>query len=635
MVHRRLFWPLAGLTLIGGVLRMARLSAPALRGDEAFAYFFAVQPLAEMFALMGQTEPNPPLYWLALRTVAYLAGNSEPALRSLSVWAGVVVVPLAGQILSRLTAGWSDRLSARRLVLAGALLVAVNPTLVWDSQDARTYALTTAVCLAALWATLLAVGRGGRAWPAAALLWLLGLFSHYFALLAFASVAVWAALTPGARGRRRAALGWGGAVVAAYAPWAVYVAPLLIGHRKGWIGPVAPLAAAWRVVAAVGTLWTAPDAPERLAFGLGASVALAIGIAALARRPSAAGLAVLLYAWLTPASLALITAWRPVFYERYFAHSLPALVMVMGVGAGYLAVSARWRYPGRALVILLLASAAVYLRRYYFDADFAKSTDWRAIAAYLAEHATTDDVVIQNLPDPATKYYYRGPAAFVISPPEGLPADPASAQLAAAQAQIDSLSQAYAHVWFLPMPGPAWDTPGYAGRLLRECCLLLEERFVARNHLQVYETPRASLAAMQAFEVEYADGVRLAGYRLLDSDAGLRPGERLRLILYWRTETGVGRDYTVFTHLVAEDGYQAAGWDNPPVGGRRPTSSWQPGETVIDPYSIPVPEGLASGNYSLQVGLYDPVTLARLPVVDSAGRAGGDFVTLPIALTTR
>jgi hypothetical protein len=62
--------------------------------------------------------------------------------------------------------------------------------------------------------------------------------------------------------------------------------------------------------------------------------------------------------------------------------------------------------------------------------------------------------------------------------------------------------------------------------------------------------------------------------------------------------------------------------DRPPLDGAYPTSTWLPGQTIIDRRSIPL-AGVPPGDYRLIVGLYNPATQQRL-----ATTAGLDFALL-------
>jgi hypothetical protein len=109
------------------------------------------------------------------------------------------------------------------------------------------------------------------------------------------------------------------------------------------------------------------------------------------------------------------------------------------------------------------------------------------------------------------------------------------------------------------------------------------------------------------------DGVRLDGYDVLTMDVS--PGGGIAVTLHWRAETTPSTDYTVFVHLVdwSVPGVVAQS-DSHPAQGRRPTSTWQAGDTVLDTHYFTLPEELPPGQYELIVGMYRLDTLERLRV---------------------
>ena len=74
-------------------------------------------------------------------------------------------------------------------------------------------------------------------------------------------------------------------------------------------------------------------------------------------------------------------------------------------------------------------------------------------------------------------------------------------------------------------------------------------------------------------------------------------------------------DYIVFVHLLDSDGMLLASHDGPPATGSRPTSTWQPGEQIIDIHAFQLPEVLDSELFTLSVGLYSRDTQERQMVV--------------------
>jgi hypothetical protein len=110
--------------------------------------------------------------------------------------------------------------------------------------------------------------------------------------------------------------------------------------------------------------------------------------------------------------------------------------------------------------------------------------------------------------------------------------------------------------------------------------------------------------------------VQLLGFRLTYDNDLLRPGDVLYLSLYWQTGESLALDYKVFVHLVDPTGWIQGQRDNPPVGGTFPTTEWQSDEVIVDRYEVTVSPNAPPGIYRLAVGMYDEVTLDRLPVRD-------------------
>jgi hypothetical protein len=119
----------------------------------------------------------------------------------------------------------------------------------------------------------------------------------------------------------------------------------------------------------------------------------------------------------------------------------------------------------------------------------------------------------------------------------------------------------------------------------------------------------------QPVEASFSDLVHLLGYDLQPRDIG--PGDRLALTLYWKALGRMDTSYTVFVHLIDDDGQIRAQRDAVPGQGDLPTTGWLEGEIVSDTYALDLDAGLPDGEYTLLVGLYDAATGARLPVLPS------------------
>jgi hypothetical protein len=123
---------------------------------------------------------------------------------------------------------------------------------------------------------------------------------------------------------------------------------------------------------------------------------------------------------------------------------------------------------------------------------------------------------------------------------------------------------------------------------------------------------------IQVQEATFAGQIKLLGYNASDP----RPGEALELTLFWQAGEPLGDEVpslNVFTHVLDGSGQLVAGHDSIPGNGRYPTPSWLPELTIVDPHVIQLPPDLPAGDYAIRVGLYDPESGERLPVVAGDG----------------
>jgi uncharacterized membrane protein len=128
----------------------------------------------------------------------------------------------------------------------------------------------------------------------------------------------------------------------------------------------------------------------------------------------------------------------------------------------------------------------------------------------------------------------------------------------------------------------------------------------------------------QPRQAEFWDLITLTGTDL--PQPRLTPGETLPFTLHWQSRTPLTVDLTTFAHLRDAAGHVAAqlDWGPQDAAGYRPTSSWRPGQPVIDSQHLPLPADLPPGDYSLVVGWYYAPTGERLPLTQPDGPAAPD-----------
>ncbi len=342
------------------------------------------------------TENTPPLWYLIAWADSRVLGTGEIALRWPSALAGTLTVPL----------GWAigRELTGRRITaVAAAAFVAVNPLLVWYSQEARAYELFVFTIALAMLCFLRARQKPSAGRLAAfALSGSLALLSHYFAVFLLIPMAL-ALVFDVLPLSDRAGVGAGGgprenarstraariAAVCALALVGLALLPLISaqgGHGTQWIGH-------WALSSRLATI------PQYYLTGyMGA--ALGHGIELLVALPIIAGLALGLWRVLDAreeraAAMVLLIAAGGVLIPIALAllgadYLAPRnLVGAMVPVSALIAVVVVSRRAGRAGVVLASLIAVAFLA-ISLDVDFSprlQRGDWRGLAKVLARPA--------------------------------------------------------------------------------------------------------------------------------------------------------------------------------------------------------------------------------------------------------
>ncbi|MCC7353688.1 MAG: glycosyltransferase family 39 protein [Anaerolineae bacterium] len=241
-MSHRLRWALIALILLAWGLRLYRLEAQSLWYDEAVTAD-VVQLGLERLTRWTANDIQPPFYYYLLAGWVGLAGSGEWALRFPSALFGLLAVPLAYALGRRLFARGGEW--GRRAAFLAALFACLSPLYVYYAQEARMYALLTALGLLMavflvdwLHTPLRQEQRRDR-WLAMIAVSIAAVYTHYYAfflILAFALyfLAVWS--------RRRPRLVGAEALIAlvsigvAYFPWFPFVANRYQADASYWRG---------------------------------------------------------------------------------------------------------------------------------------------------------------------------------------------------------------------------------------------------------------------------------------------------------------------------------------------------------------------------------------------------------------
>ncbi|MBU1879764.1 MAG: hypothetical protein KJ734_12500, partial [Chloroflexi bacterium] len=310
-----------------------------------------------------------------------------------------------------------------------------------------------------------------------------------------------------------------------------------------------------------------------------------------------------------------------------------ALALAVAAGVAMWAAAhwrARRRWDARRVALLALTAVlamgglvAAVLPRYQTDPRFGTRQDERDAIAYLEGAVRPGDALIVTTTADLGVFWNTNRARvpwyslYPSIPPDWT--NKVDAVLRGAVARERRL--------WLVLDGLAPGDPNSGvERWLSEHTYPIRQESVGDLRLCLYACPAAiaPLADTPAHptDARLGEAITLLGYTL--GDGPFRPGGEVPLSLYWRAETPVSADYTVFVQLLGPDGLPVAQIDSYPVAGFRPTGSWAVGEVIRDNYGLAVPAGAPAGRYRLISGMYDLATMQRLPVTP----AGGDFVLL-------
>ena len=142
--HRLQFYSLLLLSiLLAFALRVHQLDFQSLWRDEVDAIRFSDGTTLALLKALPHTGHNGPLYFAALHNWRTLTGDSEFALRYLSVLGSMLAVAMS----FRLAVDFGWRKSAGLMVV---LLMAASPYLIWYSQEAKMYSWLVFLVLLAI-----------------------------------------------------------------------------------------------------------------------------------------------------------------------------------------------------------------------------------------------------------------------------------------------------------------------------------------------------------------------------------------------------------------------------------------------------------------------------------------------------
>ena len=638
-----------GLFLLALAVRLWRLTTHSLWFDESMSLFWASQPVTRIWevGLRLVEDKHPPLYYSLLHGWMGLFGSSDAAVRSLgSLLGALAVLP---------TWGLGYLLGDRRAGALAGLLVALNPFLVWYSQEVRMFMPAATFALFGLYGLLRSVlspqpsALGPRpsllrlGWWALALLGLVGaVYSYLFSVFLLPVAALWLLVlwlwtvrqgpSPGAWPSFLGAalvLALAGTLIAPllWAAWRVSGGEALPGRMFGGMtGALARLAAAY-------TLHRGPwrEGAVRMA-SVGAGLLALLGLvlplrrqqSPIANRQSAHNIGHSSFAighWSLGRPLLALYLFLPLFLggllqsrdrtifdePRYFTFLVPALCLLWGRALA--ALGQRVRLLGWAALAVILTVDLVALSHLWLPQNLRE--DWRTAAAYVETHAGSNDAVLVHVDYVRIPFqrYFGGPQP-VFFPFTGRLNDPAQVE----PPLLGLLP--FDSVWLIQSHTQEFDPHHLVERWLAERFPLATEQYPAgitvKRFLTRYRLPGLP-SDVPRLAAAFGPHITLVGCAVDDvrtpagDERSHPPSAWVHVRLYWQAKARPLADYAATVRLVDSLGQV---WGERLQGERDtlqvwPTSRWEPGEIVRQEVDVNLNPITPPGEYRILVGLAD------------------------------
>ena len=654
------------VVLIGLGLRMYRLDAQSFWYDEGNSVRIAERSI-QLIIEGAAGDIHPPLYYLALHFWRAVMGDSEAALRGLSVACGTLVILFTYLLGTSLTAKDDPRTG-----LIAALLVAFSPFAIYYSQEARMYEMLALLALISTWSLVKLGSRqaGGLFAAAYVIATAAGLYTQYaypFVMVAQGMcVLLWLAT------HRTNLLH----KVLTY----TIINLIALGLYLPWLPIAIRQITAWGVASQTYDLGQAMlDAFRWLV--VGRTLPLALGETQLALAVIALlSLTAVVYSLATMLSHALrqdlhrstksttkITTTPAVIYllilallpfvllfafklyrEAYLKFLLVCLAPLMLLTAHGLTslpqiCQAIWNsliapanpstthlsrltfYVLRFTFYVCLPALVIAgvmlpsLNNLYNNPTFARD-NYRGIARMIEADAHTGDAILFSAPNQweVFTYYHRtgAPAIPLIYRP---------INAAAVDEQMKPIAAQYQRLFVLYYAERESDPSSWYERWLAEHAYKAEEQWVGNIRLAIYAAlPQTATSSEAALPATFGTTIALTGATITAGDT--TSGDLVALKLTWRALTKPAGRYKMFVHMGGVDTPPVAQNDAEPVAGFRPTDTWNAGEDVTDQRAVWLKPGIAPGRYGVYIGIVDAATGQRLPI--TSGHNGGNRLWL-------
>ena len=611
------------ILLIGFAARIYDLDRQSMWSDEGLSYYRAGLPPAEILqntiTIDGVVthDTNPPLYFLLLNLWRRFGGDSVSSLRLAGALAGWLAVPLMFVLGA---AAYDEKVG-----LAAALLMAISPFDVWQSQVLRNYGLLLTFNLFAVYGlvrfALASEEKGNWRWLA---LWgvasLLGIYTHYFGFLVFAFGLLVLAVVffqryQGHRllGRPRLLVGLG-LVLLLVVPATMLAFDRFRQGQQFDFFPV-PLGTVIHTAASAFGIGVSPSLTFPWTMLLPAIILFLIGLATGLRWRPKATLIIAGYQIIPLGLLLLLSLINPLFNGvRHLLIGLPPFLLLVAAGiAGNMPGGIR-RFPGWqallqamrvVLAVLVLIIQLLWLQTQFTSPHLLRD-DVRAVAQFLNAVAKPGDLVV--LHDAIIGFvfdvYYEGDAPWSAIPLYG------EQDAGTALERLAQAGEAAERIWFLSDPTPRTGfpvdvLPAWAEENWPAIYDKTYPRMWLKVHLDGYDPDplNAEVPEDKRLAATFGDTWQLHGVEI---PGEVKAGTPWWITWYWSREGSPAQNepdgVELSLRLFDENGRQWHQTESA-LGGKFPAAAWPEGVVVRFDQQTSIPAGLPPGQYTVGLRL--------------------------------
>ena len=413
---------LFGIIIFGIGFRIYNVGYRSFWLDELYSVSYANLSIGSLFKIL-HTDHQMPLYFMLLHAWIWIFGDSDLAVRFLSILFGLLGI-LGFFILLRGGLRWTLNSS-----LIGVALLAVNPFHVYYSIEARTYSLMFAISTLYLTALVSMHAQSDkRYYLAYASLQVILLYTHPIALIyCFCINATYIFLLfllrelswPKIRNLLVADL----VTLIMFAPWIMMLMHQVdLVHNSFW-AQLPSAFGALKIWLSISLFWS-PELVEFLSANLTYVrpliwaciiipflLLIARGSIYVIKRKKLAELLIILNFFVYPATVYLVSLlFKPLFMNKILIPSLIGLLVLIVIPEEK-PLSQTKKSNLSLLTLFFLISVSLTFTVISFDSN----ADWRKIATVISQRAKPEDLVLVYKSNGAAllkRYYYKGNLEF-------------------------------------------------------------------------------------------------------------------------------------------------------------------------------------------------------------------------------